>query len=91
MSNRQFNQSEDFGAYIKRHLRSLKELILNCIIPRERCEAIQEENDRREDFRTTEIEENHIKKKLKRGQEILKTNERRFSRTFGISRTLDSF
>jgi hypothetical protein len=47
MSNRQFNQLKDFGAYIKRHLRSLKELILNCIIPREHREAIQEERSPR--------------------------------------------
>ena len=43
MSNRQFNLSKDFGVYIKRHLRSLKEFILRRIIPREHREAIQEE------------------------------------------------
>jgi hypothetical protein len=43
MFNRHLYQLEDPEAYIKGHLRNLKELILNCTIPRERREAIREE------------------------------------------------
>ena len=64
MFNRHLYELKDSKAYIKGHLRNLKELILNCNILRERHEAIQEEtiaakpfkrNDRREAIREETI------------------------------------
>ena len=48
-------------------------------------------NDRREVFPNEGNWRKLFKDKLERGQEILKTNELRFSRTLGISKILDSF
>jgi len=72
---------KDSKAYIKGHLRNLKELIPNCIIPRERREAIREErslrsqsrgNDRREAF-----QEDTIAAKIPNNGKLKKTSLRR--------------
>jgi len=75
MFNRHLYQLKDSKAYIKGHLRNLKELILNCNILCERREAIQEETIAAKLFKRNDRREDSEQRKLKKT--ILRRNRTR--------------